>query len=360
MHATNLNYPAVFGDYFKTFGSEVHFNDVTLVSDDFKQFPAHRVILSAGSTVLRKLLLINTNSLNPVLYLKGVKNEELKSVLQFLYLGEAKIPEERVSEFMKAAQELELKDLSSSTSRPPPVRASPAPPPRPPPPVRASPTPPASQSRSFAQSFASFSQQESEMMPVSKRVKVERIPAFKDPSIILTPASGSGNIQFQNQIDETLLQQNNFNDQQFGEDISELNEFISQTKQAQEEILDDPAPMNQLDPYVPPEEVEEKPILKCFICQEGFKSETILAQHKKKMHKNVLFHCARCRFQTKDESMFSQHMKSDHSSNNPNQTYRCVLCEYQATKPDDLKLHLKTHNKRTVILNSANNSVEFQ
>ena len=111
MIVTNVRYPAVFGDYFKTFGSEVHFNDVTLVSDDYKQFPAHRVILSAGSTVLRKLLLINSNSQNPVLYLKGVRNEELRSVLQFLYLGETRITEDRINEFMRAAQELELKDF---------------------------------------------------------------------------------------------------------------------------------------------------------------------------------------------------------------------------------------------------------
>merc|ERR1739838_317936 len=124
MIVTNSRYPAVFGDYFKTFGSEVHFNDVTLVSDDYKQFPAHKVILSAGSTVLRKLLLINSSSQNPVLYLKGMRNEELRTILQFLYLGEARIPEDRVNDFMKAAQDLELKDFSYNNSTQPPRMVS--------------------------------------------------------------------------------------------------------------------------------------------------------------------------------------------------------------------------------------------
>ena len=123
MIVTNAKYPAVFGEYFKTFGSEVHFNDVTLVSDDYKQFPAHRVILSAGSTVLRKLLLINSASPNPVLYLKGLRNEELRAVLQFLYLGETRVTEDRVQEFMRAAQELELKDFDSRDAAPGPPAA---------------------------------------------------------------------------------------------------------------------------------------------------------------------------------------------------------------------------------------------
>ena len=339
MIVTHSRYPAVFGDYFKTFGSEVHFNDVTLVSDDYKQFPAHRVILSAGSTVLRKLLLINSGSQNPVLYLKGMRNEELKSILQFLYLGEARIPEERVNIFMKAAQDLELKDFSyhgnDSSQKPTPV----------------------------ANNIV-------ERKPPT--MTKQKVPTFKDPALSIIPASrrtrspASVLIPSPEELPEGIPPPEHIpSDPEDDPDNEGLE--LDETNGQYEDTLDMGQFNNQLVKYDEPVQQEEpkrkapRQQIKCIICQDSFDDETTLAKHKKKAHKNVLFHCARCRFQTKDEAMFSQHMKADHSANNSGtQTYRCVLCEFQASKPDDLKVHLKTHNKRTVILNSATNSVEFQ
>ena len=342
MQFTNTRYPAVFGDYFKTFGSEVHFNDVTLVSDDYKQFPAHRVILSAGSQVLRKLLLINTNSQNPVLYLKGVKNDELRSVLQFLYLGECRVSDDRVNEFMKAAIELELKDFQTSSQAPGPAPISQPP------------------SYSINSNNAQMRAKPETLLDnkAQMRAKLEKLPIFKDTSMrIAQSSSPRGPKISQNFATQSLTTESTMMKNDGGLEM--------------EEYPDDPVPLpgfgnenNQLVQYdnsQSKEEPDQKTQLKCIICQEAFNDEAVLAKHKKKVHKNVLFHCARCRFQTKDEAMFSQHMKADHSSSNSaNQTYRCVLCEFQATQPDELKVHLKTHNKRTVILNSATNSVEFQ
>ena len=350
MIVTNSRYPAVFGDYFKTFGSEVHFNDVTLVSDDYKQFPAHKVILSAGSTVLRKLLLINASSQNPVLYLKGMRNEELRTVLQFLYLGEARIPEDRVNDFMKAAQDLELKDFSynnSSQQHQQPVVNT-------------------------AMMTNSIDRKPPRMVPNKPKLQ-QKVPTFKDPALSIVPASKppispASPIQLPQGIPPPEHIPSDPEDEDYEDPDNEGLELEEGGDDSQYEVTEDMGQYNnQLVKYEEKAEVEEpkrkapRQQIKCIICQDSFDDEATLAKHKKKAHKNVLFHCARCRFQTKDEAMFSQHMKADHSANNSGtQTYRCVLCEFQATVPDDLKAHLKTHNKRTVILNSATNSVEFQ
>ena len=350
MIVTNSRYPAVFGDYFKTFGSEVHFNDVTLVSDDYKQFPAHKVILSAGSTVLRKLLLINSSSQNPVLYLKGMRNEELRTVLQFLYLGEARIPEDRVNDFMKAAQDLELKDFSynnSSQQHQQPVVNT-------------------------AMMTNSIDRKPPRMVPNKPKLQ-QKVPTFKDPALSIVPASKppippASPIQLPQGIPPPEHIPSDPEDEDYEDPDNEGLELEEGGDDSQYEVTEDMGQYNnQLVKYEEKAEVEEpkrkapRQQIKCIICQDSFDDEATLAKHKKKAHKNVLFHCARCRFQTKDEAMFSQHMKADHSANNSGtQTYRCVLCEFQATVPDDLKAHLKTHNKRTVILNSATNSVEFQ
>ena len=338
----------MFGDYFKTFGSEVHFNDVTLVSDDYKQFPAHKVILSAGSTVLRKLLLINSGSQNPVLYLKGMRNEELRTVLQFLYLGEARIPEDRVNDFMKAAQELELKDFSYNNS--------------------------SQQQQPHTSVMNDFDRKPPRL--VSNKSKLQqKVPTFKDPTLSIVPAgkpsrSPDPPVQLPPGIpppEHIPSDPEDDNEDDPDDEGLELDE-MSGGMDGQYDNTEDMAQYNnQLVRYEEKQEVEEpkrkapRQQIKCIICQDSFDDEVTLAKHKKRAHKNVLFHCARCRFQTKDEAMFSQHMKADHSANNSGtQTYRCVLCEFQATIPDELKAHLKTHNKRTVILNSATNSVEFQ
>ena len=71
------------------------FTDVTLVSDDQIQFEAHKFVLSACSPVVKNLLLNNPHS-HPLIYLRGVMHQELKSILEFMYLGEVKIPQSYV------------------------------------------------------------------------------------------------------------------------------------------------------------------------------------------------------------------------------------------------------------------------
>ena len=85
------------------------FADVTLLSDDLVSIQSHRVILSSSSPLLNKILSFN----NPVLYLKGVRNEELKPLLEFIYTGSVKIEENNVHNFMKTAKDLQIKGLSS-------------------------------------------------------------------------------------------------------------------------------------------------------------------------------------------------------------------------------------------------------
>ena len=88
------------------------FADVTLVCDDKKTLKAHRNILSACSTVFKDILQMHTQSNHPVIYLKGLQYSEIDSILQFMYLGEAKFYESRINEFIHAVKDLEIKELS--------------------------------------------------------------------------------------------------------------------------------------------------------------------------------------------------------------------------------------------------------
>ena len=88
-----------------------YFTDVTIICSDQIEVNAHRNIVSAFSPTFRRILLLDKCMNNPVIYLRGIQSEDIKPILQFIYLGETTIQQNRVQEFLTVAKELEIKDL---------------------------------------------------------------------------------------------------------------------------------------------------------------------------------------------------------------------------------------------------------
>ena len=86
------------------------FTDVTLVSDDQKQFQAHRYVLCKFSPVFEYILLSNPHS-HPLIYLRGVNHQELSCILQFIYLGKTSVYHSNLKRFAEVAKELQIKKL---------------------------------------------------------------------------------------------------------------------------------------------------------------------------------------------------------------------------------------------------------
>jgi len=96
--------------------------DITLACEE-EQVQAHKVILSACSPFFRSVLKRNKHE-HPLLYLKGVKFTELQAVLNFMYQGEVNVAQEDLNSFLAVAEELKVKGLTQSNSKP----SSPPPP----------------------------------------------------------------------------------------------------------------------------------------------------------------------------------------------------------------------------------------
>ena len=90
-------------------GREI-FQDVTIISEDLKHFKAHRVILSAASGFFSEVL-ENMDLSNPNIYLKGIKSQEMKRLLDFIYGGKALVPQDNLDSFLAAAQDAKIKGL---------------------------------------------------------------------------------------------------------------------------------------------------------------------------------------------------------------------------------------------------------
>ena len=91
-----------------------NFTDVTLVCNDKILLQAHRIILSSCSTFFKEIFTTVQGDYKPIIYLKGVKHEEMKSILQFIYTGEATFSQNRTNEFIRVATDLEIKALIRS------------------------------------------------------------------------------------------------------------------------------------------------------------------------------------------------------------------------------------------------------
>ena len=91
--------------------------DVTLVSDDKELFKAHKIILSASSPVFKSI--INDSLLsNQIIYLRGIQSQEIESILQFIYLGQATLYQDRMNEFLNVAKSLEIKEVGKNVEEP--------------------------------------------------------------------------------------------------------------------------------------------------------------------------------------------------------------------------------------------------
>ena len=86
------------------------FFDVTLVCED-GQLQAHKLVISACSQFLKKILQLNPHPL-PLIYLKDINFSNLQSIIDFMYHGEVFISQDNLEPFLKLAQDLKVKGLT--------------------------------------------------------------------------------------------------------------------------------------------------------------------------------------------------------------------------------------------------------
>merc|ERR1712204_32172 len=102
-------------DAFMLLKQDTDFLDVTLACEDGKQVKAHKVVLISFSSVFQNILKNNSHS-HPLLYLTGVEEQDVLNILDFIYLGEAKIVQDDLKRFMDIAEKFKINGLTSFTT----------------------------------------------------------------------------------------------------------------------------------------------------------------------------------------------------------------------------------------------------
>eukprot|EP00095_Tigriopus_kingsejongensis_P009261 maker-scaffold922_size80897-snap-gene-0.25 protein:Tk09261 transcript:maker-scaffold922_size80897-snap-gene-0.25-mRNA-1 annotation:"GL23993" len=86
------------------------FVDVTLACEGL-QLKAHKMVLSACSPYFQAML-YNTPDRHPIVFLRDVRYEEMKALLEFMYRGEVSVDQENLSSLLKVAEGLKIKGLA--------------------------------------------------------------------------------------------------------------------------------------------------------------------------------------------------------------------------------------------------------
>jgi len=111
---------------FKELRGEADLIDVWLCSEagereEAAPVAAHRLVLSACSGVLRRLLRRQGAGPAPglapgVVYLRGVASQDLQNIVSFMYDGEVSIAQDQLNSFLAAAEDLQVKGLTQDKS----------------------------------------------------------------------------------------------------------------------------------------------------------------------------------------------------------------------------------------------------
>ena len=89
---------------------DTEFADVTLACEDGQQVETHKVVLVTSSPFFLNILKRNKHP-HPLIFMRGVKPENLMAMVDFLYYGEANVHQINLDSFLALAEDLQLKGL---------------------------------------------------------------------------------------------------------------------------------------------------------------------------------------------------------------------------------------------------------
>ena len=274
------------------------FTDVTLVSDDKKSIKAHKNILSACSPVFENILLMEIQNQHPVIYLRGIQFSEIESILQFIYLGEAKFFEHRVNEFLLVAKNLEIKEFSNDTA-----------------------------TDSYVSNSHNISNDDE--FNVSKTINVECDVADivqKDNSTIEGEQENTDNeFNFTKQVEKNNIQF----------DVTEKVEKVKDNSAIEQEEESTDEGSKLLNQYA-----HGGVIFKCNQCTYQAKKHSDLKYHIQIQHEGTpLYLCDHhdCDYQAANKKLLKEHIQTLHEGFK----YKCNDCVYQTDHCTDLRNHVQ-------------------
>ena len=110
---SNNNFELGATNFIKQMFTDRNFTDVTLACSDNTYIKAHKVILDSKTSFFHNMFLANPHQ-HPLIYIRGLKPANLKSIIEFIYLGQTMVKSDNLRSFLAAAAELKVEGLTET------------------------------------------------------------------------------------------------------------------------------------------------------------------------------------------------------------------------------------------------------
>jgi len=256
-----------------------------LVCDDLVNISSHRAILSSYSKMFRDIFDFDNIDSNVVLFLHGVQSDMLKSIMQYIYVGEIQLKNDNVDEFLKVAEYLQIDEVILESIR-----------------------------------TRNKSGYQKPIVPIKKLE--ESNDDFGNTNIF--PIS---NLEIDLQIKKT-------EDYQECSECDEILENSTEYKNHLKTVHEDPTMKFKKKSF------KGERTFMCDKCERSFTTKHSLKTHDKIMHQKITYSCDQCSFIAKAKSQLRGHIKAIHEG----EKKKCTFCEYSTSYNQALKNHVnKVH-----------------
>ena len=268
----------------KQLWADQDFTDVTLATEDNQQIKVHKVILSFCSPFFRNILIKNTHQ-NPLIYLKGVKYNELQMLLRFIYLGECHVAHEELQDFLTTGVDLQVSGFMESLDR------------------------------------ENIKHQE-DIKENKNCISQDTLEQTSDTSSI------SDNLDEPNKVCPR-----NIRNQQQENKNNVTGKFDCRTCEKS---------FNTADGRLLHDKAVHKDIrYECDLCDYKATQQFYLKQHQQSKHEDVLFNCDRCEYTATRQDSLRKHQQSQHEG----VRFSCDQCNFKATQQSHLKYHRQSKHE---------------
>ena len=297
---------------------ESDLTDVTIVSDDKKHFNAHKIVLKACSSVFQNIIedLPQTNS---VIYLRGIQYQEIESILEYMYLGEVTISQQRVYEFLKVAADLEVQNFDRENTDP--------------------------------TSIVNDTSEPMHDMYEASNSKAEHnddfifgntIPSTENRNEKLEE-SDSANVD----IDMDVSNNANMKSHEVGDMKLAYKCNQCDFKAPHKFIMKKHIKVNHADLKVIGNMEKEFP---CNQCELKCSNQSNLTRHIQSQHGEKAFCCDQCEKQFKRKDSLKEHIQAAHDKIE----LVCKICNFTTSYRQDLKRHMKIRHSMSISINAGN------
>ena len=260
------------------------FADVTLITDDKQQIKAHRNILSACSPFFQNIFQLHSNIANTVIYLRGIQHSEIESIMQLLYLGEARFHKDRISEFFQVSKDLEIKNVSTGIEM---------------------------------NDQTAWKEEGNEH---------ENIVGNEEPAQTFNE---DANVEYQAETVITqIIKHNAPNKKRTRTDVANCDQCDKQFTM-----------QGHLNSHI--KSVHESVKYACNECDYQFSTQGNLKKHIQSKHEGVKYACKQCDYQATQQGGLKAHIQSKHEG----VKYACNQCDQQFTAQGSLKIHIQSKHE---------------